>query len=165
MTPSFIFFIAALLLEEGLVVTKDLKPGPSPATPVCCKTNAIWTVFGGPWTQSKTHANWLTDMETWRKVQVSKYNLTFSAYEDADVNWTRTSYVQPQVHLFDRYLYNDTLHEFTVARYLEDLTARYGGIDSVLIWPTYPNIGIDARNQFDLFRAMPGGMQALTDLT
>ena len=27
-------------------------------------------------------------------------------------------------------------------RYLDDLTQRYGGIDSVLVWPSYPNLGI-----------------------
>jgi hypothetical protein len=69
------------------------------------------------------------------------------------------------VHVFDRYLYNDTEHRWTVDSYLADLRQRYGGIDSVLIWPTYPNIGIDSRNQFDLFRAVPGGLDAITNIT
>ena len=34
-------------------------------------------------------------------------------------------------------------------------------MDEILIWPTYTNIGIDNRNQFDLIRSMPGGVPAL----
>ena len=55
----------------------------------------------------------------------------------------------------DRYFYNGSA--YTVAKYVADLTQRYGGIDSVLIWPTYPNIGVDDRNQYDMVRDMPAG--------
>lgn len=43
-------------------------------------------------------------------------------------------------------------------RWLNDVGKRYGGVDSMLMWPTYTNIGADARSQFDLFSAMPGGL-------
>ena len=33
------------------------------------------------------------------------------------------------------------------------------------MWPTYPNLGIDDRNQYDLFRAMPGGLEAVARVT
>ena len=33
----------------------------------------------------------------------------------------------------------------TVGKYLGDLKARFGGIDSVLIWPTYTNLGVRVR--------------------
>eukprot|EP00666_Eupelagonemidae_sp_cell4sb_P005691 gene5691-6269_t len=46
--------------------------------------------------------------------------------------------------------------QFTVSKYLRDLKNRFGGIDSIIIWPSYPNLGIDTRNQYDFFRAMPG---------
>ena len=58
----------------------------------------------------------------------------------------------------DRDFYDPAAGKYTVDRYLDDLEKRYGGIDSVLIWPTYPNIGLDDRNQNDLLREMPGGV-------
>ena len=61
----------------------------------------------------------------------------------------------------DRYFYDPVAGNYTVDRYLDDLEKRYGGIDSVLIWPVYPNIGIDDRNQNDLPHDMPGGIDGL----
>jgi len=46
----------------------------------------------------------------------------------------------------DRYFYDPVAGNYTVDRYVDDLERRYGG-DSVLIWPTHPNMGIDNRNQ------------------
>ena len=33
------------------------------------------------------------------------------------------------------------------------------------MWPNYPNLGADDRNQWDMFRAMPGGLEAITRVT
>ena len=79
--------------------------------------------------------------------------------------WVHTAWVQPQMHPFDRYFYDPDKHTYTVDRYLDDLEQRYGGIDSMVFWPTYPMLGIDGRNQFDLFRALPGGLDAVKDVT
>ena len=51
-----------------------------------------------------------------------------------------------------------TMGNYTVQKYLDDVNVRYGGVDSILMWPTYTNIGADARSQYDLFNAMPGGL-------
>lgn len=62
--------------------------------------------------------------------------------------------------MHDRYFF-DPVAGYTVKRFLDDLNDRYGGIDSVLIWPPmYTNLGVDDRNQFDIWRDMPGGMDA-----
>ena len=66
---------------------------------------------------------------------------------------------------YDRYFYNYTTHEYTIDRYLDDLQSRFGGIDSLLMWPTYPHLGIDDRSQFDMFRLMPGGLGKLRNVT
>ncbi len=64
----------------------------------------------------------------------------------------------------DRYFYDPVAHRYTVDRYLDDLEKRYGGIDAVLIWPTYPNMGIDNRNQHDMIRSMPGGIPGVRQM-
>jgi iron(II)-dependent oxidoreductase len=61
----------------------------------------------------------------------------------------------------DRYFYDPVAGKYTVDRYLDDLEKRYGGIDAALIWATYPNMGIDDRNQHDMVRSMPGGLSGL----
>ena len=91
---------------------------------------------------------------------LSKYVHTLSSqkkYRDLWVSWCSGTYLtsgcrnnpeslmQPTrwAHVC-RYLFDGT---WTVDRYLNDLKQRYGGIDSVLLWPTYTNIGIDDRTR------------------
>ena len=41
---------------------------------------------------------------------------------------------------------------------------RYGGVDSLLLWQGYPNIGLDDKNQFEMTESLPGGLAGLKDL-
>ena len=66
------------------------------------------------------------------------------------LKWTQSSFMQPQMMVHDRYFYDPVVGKYTVDRYLDDLEKRYGGIDAVLIWATYTNMGIDNRNQHDM---------------
>jgi iron(II)-dependent oxidoreductase len=82
-------------------------------------------------------------------------------YDRPELKWTQSSFMQPQMMIEDRYFYDPVAGRYTVDRYLDDVEKRYGGIDAVLVWPTYPNIGIDSRNQFDMFYDMPGGIDGI----
>jgi len=62
------------------------------------------------------------------------------------------------MHPYDRFFFDPVADNYTVQKYLDDVNKRYGGVDSILLWPTYTNIGADARSQYDLFSAMPGGL-------
>ena len=44
------------------------------------------------------------------------------------------------------------------------LPCRYGGVDSLLLWQGYPNIGLDDKNQFEMTASLPGGLAGLKDL-
>lgn len=107
---------------------------------------------------------WRTAMEKWRTDERRRLGYDparATEYERPELLWTQRAFIQPQMMAEDRFFYDPVKRKYTVDRYLNDLKIRYGGIDSVLIWPTYPNIGIDDRNQHDLLRDMPGGYDGL----
>jgi formylglycine-generating enzyme required for sulfatase activity len=101
---------------------------------------------------------WLTDLQHWRAERLVRIGYDGSQYGRPELKWAQSSFVQPQMMIHDRYFYDPVAGRYTVDRYLDDLDKRYGGIDSVLIWHDYPNIGIDNRNQYDLIRDLPGGL-------
>lgn len=110
------------------------------------------------------HANWLADVRHWREERKIRVGYTGARYALDSLKWTQSSFIQPQMMVEDRYFYDPVLHRYTVDKYLNDLEKRFGGIDAVLIWPTYPNMGIDNRNQHDLIRAMPGGISGVREM-
>jgi len=50
----------------------------------------------------------------------------------------------------DRYFYDPVAAATPSTAISDDLEKRYGGIDAVLVWSTYPNMGIDDRNQLEM---------------
>jgi formylglycine-generating enzyme required for sulfatase activity len=103
------------------------------------------------------HATWLQTLQQWRDAKKAEMKYSGALYDRPELKWTQSSFIQPQMMVEDRYFYDPSTQKYTVDRYLDDVNARYGGIDSVLIWPVYPNVGIDNRSQHDLLRDMPGG--------
>lgn len=114
----------------------------------------------GRCTQAQIDA-WLTDMRHWRMERRIRVGFDDAQYQRPEFVWTQSSFVQPQMMVHDRFFYDPAQHHYTVDRYLADVEKRYGGIDSVLVWPTYPNIGVDDRNQYDLFHDLPGGIAGI----
>ena len=103
-------------------------------------------------------------MKTWRTQFLEKNHYNDSEYKRPELLWTQSSFMQPQMMVEDRYFYDPVAGKYTVDRYLEDLDKRYGGIDAVLVWPVYPNAGIDNRNEFDCFRDLPGGIAGIRQM-
>ncbi len=110
------------------------------------------------------HEAWLADIRHWRSERMIRVGYDGARYDLPELKWTQSSFMQPQMMVQDRYFYDPVSRRYTVGRYLDDLEKRYGGIDAVLIWPTYPNMGIDDRNQHDLIRSMPGGVAGVRQM-
>ena len=109
-------------------------------------------------------AAWLADMRHWRAERLIRAGYDDSEYERPELAWTQSSFVQSFVMIHDRQLYDVESRAYTVDRLLDDLEARYGGPDAVLLWHSYPNLGIDSRNQYDLLRDLPGGVTGVAGM-
>jgi formylglycine-generating enzyme required for sulfatase activity len=136
-------------------------PGPSndnAAVSLCCAQGGQIPV------SEATFKSWLAYIQEWRREHLIRMGYDAHEYTRPELQWTQSSFVQPQMMAQERYFYDPKVGRYTVEHFLDDLKNRYGGIDSVLIWPTYPNLGIDDRNQFDLIRDMPGGIEGLREM-
>jgi formylglycine-generating enzyme required for sulfatase activity len=111
-----------------------------------------------------THERWLKDIQHWRSERLIRTSYIPSRYAVPALQWTQSSFMQPQMMVQDRYFYDPVAGRYTVDRYLDDLNKRYGGIDAVLVWSTYPNMGIDDRNQLEMVESMPGGVAGVRQM-
>jgi len=132
-------------------------------TPPCMLLHEAWR-GPVPACNDRTHQTWLADISHWRTERRIRIGYDGSRYDLPALKWTQSSFMQPQMMAHDRFFYNPVAGKYTVDRYLDDLEQRYGGIDAVLIWPTYPNMGIDDRNQHDMIRVMPGGVAGVRQM-
>ncbi|MGZ5200671.1 MAG: formylglycine-generating enzyme family protein [Telluria sp.] len=106
-------------------------------------------------------ASWREQFSIWRHEHKIRMGYSDAQYRRPELQWAQRNFVHTQMMVEDRYFYDPVAGKYTVDRYLDDLEARFGGIDSVLIWYIYPNIGIDNRNQTQLAHDMPGGIAGL----
>lgn len=105
--------------------------------------------------------DWVRELIDWRREHLIRIGYDDANYRRPELQWAQRNFVHVQMMVEDRYFYDPVQGEYTVDRYLDDLEARFGGVDSVLIWYIYPNIGVDDRNQTDLAHDLPGGLAGL----
>lgn len=93
---------------------------------------------------------------------VPKFN--DSLYQRKDLDWIRKSYVMHALMAWDGQFYDDKDNRYHLLDFLRYGKKLFGGDEVVCIWPTWPSLGIDQRNQFDLFRDLPGGLPRIKEL-
>ncbi len=118
----------------------------------------------GEWTitvDDAVSADWIRSLREWREEHLVRIGYDDAAYRRPELAWAQRNFVHVQTMVEDRYLFDPERGAYTVDRYLDDLERRFGGVDSVLLWYVYPNIGVDDRNQIDLAHDLPGGLDGL----
>jgi iron(II)-dependent oxidoreductase len=83
-------------------------------------------------------------------------------YDRREMQWTKSNFISGFAYLWDSDFWDAKNQVFTVQKYCDKMKKEFGGFQSVLVWYSYPNIGIDQRNTWQFLNSIPGGMKAIT---
>ena len=84
-----------------------------------------------------------------------------SLYQRSDLQWIRHDYLIGLQFAWNQEYYDWQMQEYTVDSFLARGKHLFGGYDVIGLWPTWPRLGVDQRNQWDLFNDLPGGLARL----
>ncbi|WP_167619335.1 formylglycine-generating enzyme family protein [Maribellus sediminis] len=96
-------------------------------------------------------------------VEPGTFNNTF--FERDDLAWIRHSYLNQAMMAWDHNFYDAEAGKYTLPEFIEMNNKVLGGAEIYGLWPTWPTLGLDQRNQWDLFRTMPSGIEKLNSLS
>ena len=88
-----------------------------------------------------------------------------SLYEREDLKWISKAYAMHLLMAWDKDFYDQKEDKFTVHNFAKRNKLWFGGDEVIGIWPTWPTLGLDQRNQWDLFRDLPGGLDQLAAIS
>lgn len=80
-----------------------------------------------------------------------------SLYERPDLNWIKGSYLIILQMAWDREFYDRMTGKYTFTDFLRKGIELFGNVDVFGIWPTWPRLGLDQRNQWDMYNDLPNG--------
>ncbi|MFU8842414.1 MAG: formylglycine-generating enzyme family protein [Bacteroidales bacterium] len=88
-----------------------------------------------------------------------------SLYQRKDLEWISGQYLMVLQFAWDKAFYDPIKGGYQFEAFLNRFSRSTGGIDIFGIWPTWPALGTDQRNQWDLYRDLPGGLSKLKELS
>ena len=117
--------------------------------------STFWMPYTGPWQsglRTVFQEHYLFDLDT---------SFEDHLYRRQDLAWIRDVGMIHLMMSWDRNFYDPVSDRYTCLDFLRQAKHNYGGIDVLGIWPTWPTLGLDERNQYDMFRTLPGGLGRL----
>lgn len=115
----------------------------------------IWAdVHTGDWHEGLKlmfQDRWLYDLDT--------FDLTM--YKREDLKWMNQAYIMLLQFAWDKKYYDWKSKRYNFYSSLFEFDSLTGGFDIFTLWPTWPRLGLDQRNQWDMYRDLPGGIGEL----
>lgn len=84
-----------------------------------------------------------------------------SLYQRQDLAWVRKAYFMLLQFAWDHTYYDRQAQKYTFYENLLAWDRLIGNVDIYSLWPTWPRLGLDQRNQWDMYRDLPGGLAEL----
>ncbi|MEN6383776.1 MAG: SUMF1/EgtB/PvdO family nonheme iron enzyme [Phycisphaerales bacterium] len=102
---------------------------------------------------------WLEQAINYRNEIISKNEIREPREE---LLWMSSNFSCRMCMMFDSEFIKSGTDEYLIDSLLAEGEKEFGGYDSIVLWHAYPRLGIDERNQFDMYRQMPGGLEGLS---
>ena len=82
-------------------------------------------------------------------------------FRRSDLAWMKNSFLMLLQFAWDKKYYDYEQQKYTFYKNLFEYDSLTGGYDIFTLWPTWPRLGLDQRNQWDMYRDLPGGLGEL----
>lgn len=93
------------------------------------------------------------------------YEFDNSLFERDDLKWIRESYLIALQFAWDRNFYNRIEGKYKFGDFLRKANEKFGFLDVYGLWPTWPRLGLDQRNQWDMYASLPGGTSQIRNFS
>ncbi len=107
------------------------------------------------------HEEFRAALAAWRDDVRRALRFDDALYAKSAFTWASSCFAGGFVVLNDEAFLDRKAGRYKVDEFLDEAEREFGGYDTLLLWPAYPRIGVDDRNQFDYVRDLPGGMAGL----
>jgi len=88
-------------------------------------------------------------------------NFDFTFYKRPIQEKYRQRLISHFTFLYGFDIYDPQSNQFRIDEFLDEGELNFGGYDYMLLWHDYQRMGIDNRDQFDMYEDLPGGLEGL----
>jgi hypothetical protein len=91
-------------------------------------------------------------------------NFDFTCYRRPVQEKYRQRFVSHFTFVYGKDIYDPASNRFRIDGFLDEGKLNFGGYDYMLLWHDYPRMGIDDRDQIDMYSDLPGGLEGLKQM-